>query len=55
MQFFRTILAWNFFVQCWPGIFLVQCQGNLANVGGAFAATGYYQKTNQSNIKTTEK
>ena len=30
------------FVQCWLGIFLAQCSGNLFNVGAAFAPTGYY-------------
>ena len=30
------------FVQCCPGIFLVQCWGNLCNAGAAVAATGYY-------------
>ena len=43
------------FVQCWPGIFLVQCRGNLCNVGAAFAATGYYWKINRSKIKIAEK
>ena len=36
-------------------IFLVQCWGNLCNIGAAFAATGYYQNTNRSNIKIAKK
>ena len=47
---FRTM-----FVQCWPGIILVQCQENLCNVGVSFEATGYYQKINRSKIKIAEK
>ena len=43
------------FVQCWPGIILVQCRGNLCNVSATFETTGYYQKINQSNIKIAEK
>ena len=30
------------FVQCWPRIFLAQCQGNLCNVDAVFAATAYF-------------
>ena len=43
------------FVQCQPGIFLVQYRLNLDNVGVVFAATGYYQKINPSKIKIPEK
>ena len=43
------------FVQCWSGIFLVQCRENLCNVGSAVAATNYYRKINRSKIKVAEK
>ena len=43
------------FVQCWLGIFLAQCSGNLLNVGAAFAPTGYYQKINRFKIKIPKK
>ena len=43
------------FVQCQPGIFLVQYRLNLNNVGVVFAATDYYQKINPSKIKIPEK
>ena len=43
------------FVQCWLGIFLAQCSGNLFNVGAAFAPTGYYQKINRFKIKIPKK
>ena len=43
------------FVQCWPGIFLVQCQENLCNVGAAFAATSYCQNINWFKIKIAKK
>ena len=42
------------FVQCWPGIFLVQCQENLCNFGATLAATSYYQKINWFKIKIDE-
>ena len=41
MQLLRTILS---FCSMLPSIILVQCQGNLCNVGATFEATGYYQK-----------
>ena len=44
-----------FFVQSWPGIFLVQCQGGLCNVGAAVAATSYHRKINRSKIKIAKK
>ena len=43
------------FVQNWPRHFLVQCWENMCNVGGAFAAAGYYQKINQFKIKIAKK
>ena len=46
------------FVQCWPGIFLMQYRGNLCNVGTALAVTGYYKKKkkkNQCKMKIAEK
>ena len=43
------------FVQCWPRTFLVQCRGNLFNVGTTFAATNYYQKIKWPKIKIAEK
>ena len=43
------------FVQCWPGIILVQCRGSLCNVVTTFGATGYNQKINRSKIKIAEK
>ena len=43
------------FVQCWHGIFLVQCQGNLCNVDVTFAANCYCQKINWFKIKIDEK
>ena len=43
------------FVQCQPGIFLVQYRLNLNNVGVVFAATDYYQKINPSKIKIPKK
>ena len=43
------------FAQCWSGIFLVQCRGNLCNFGAAVEATDYYRKTNQFKIKIAEK
>ena len=42
-------------VFCWPGISLVQCWGNLCNIGTAFAAASYYQKINWSKIKIDKK
>ena len=56
---FKVKVLWCFvqsclFVQCWPGIFLVQCRENLCNVCPAFAATGYYKKINRFKIKTAE-
>ena len=64
-NFFFRVVSWHrkciylcirsvqscLFVQCWPGIFIVQCQGNFCNVGAAFAATGYHQKINWFKIK----
>ena len=43
------------FVQCWPGIFLVQCKENLCNVGMVFAAASHYQKINWPKIKIAVK
>ena len=43
------------FVQCWPGIFLVQCQEKLCSVSAPFAAPGYCQNINRFKIKIAEK
>ena len=43
------------FVQCCPRIILLQCRGNLCNVGATFEAAGYYQKINMSKIKIAKK
>ena len=48
-------VCYSIFGQSWPRIFLVQCQGNLFNVGVVFAATSYDQKINWSKIKITIK
>ena len=39
------------FVQCWPRIFLVECQENFCNVCAVFTATGYYQKLTRPKQK----
>ena len=43
------------FVQCCPGILLVQCRENLGNVGTTLVATGYYQEINWFKIRIAEK
>ena len=59
MYLFGTIIgiSYNFvfLVNVWPGIILVQCRGNLCNIGATFEATGSYQKINRFKIKIAKK
>ena len=43
------------FVQSWPRHFLVQCQENVCNVGGAFVAADYHQKIKRFKVKIAKK